>query len=56
MDRDFNRNYRFESNMTIEQHAHYNKILNETVNRSQAREYKVSHLLEAYFTYLINQL
>ncbi|KAI7885965.1 mRNA triphosphatase CET1 [Mucor mucedo] len=34
------RQYRFEANMPLEQHRHFNNILNETVNRTQARDYK----------------
>ncbi|KAI7904262.1 CYTH-like domain-containing protein [Cokeromyces recurvatus] len=32
--------YRFESNMPLEQHRHFNKMLNDMVTRTQAREYK----------------
>lgn len=35
------RQYRFEANMPLEQHRHFNNILNETVKRTQARDYKV---------------
>ncbi|GAA5800227.1 hypothetical protein HPULCUR_005652 [Helicostylum pulchrum] len=34
------RQYRFVADMPLEQHRHFNKMLNETVNRTQAREYK----------------
>ncbi|KAI9483861.1 MAG: CYTH-like domain-containing protein [Benjaminiella poitrasii] len=34
------RQYRFESNMPLEQHRHFNKMLNDMVNKSQARDYK----------------
>ncbi|RCH80349.1 mRNA-capping enzyme subunit beta, partial [Rhizopus stolonifer] len=34
------RYYRFESNMTLEQHRHFNNMLNDLVNKTQAREYK----------------
>ncbi|KAL9538324.1 hypothetical protein MBANPS3_011017 [Mucor bainieri] len=34
------RQYRFESNMPLEQHRHFNKILNDMVNKTQAREYR----------------
>lgn len=40
MDPDF-RQYRFEANMPLEQHRHFNNILNETVKRTQGRDYKV---------------
>ena len=39
---DYMRQYRFESNMPLEQHRHFNKILNEMVNKTQAREYRVN--------------
>ncbi|RUP50163.1 CYTH-like domain-containing protein [Jimgerdemannia flammicorona] len=32
--------YRFESNMTMDQHSMFNKMLNEQVTRSQHRDYK----------------
>ncbi|KAF1798186.1 mRNA triphosphatase CET1 [Mucor lusitanicus] len=37
---DYMRQYRFESNMPLEQHRHFNKILNDMVNKTQAREYR----------------
>ncbi|CEP08788.1 hypothetical protein [Parasitella parasitica] len=37
---DDNRHYRFESNMPLEQHRHFNKILNDMVNKTQVREYR----------------
>jgi polynucleotide 5'-triphosphatase len=42
MDPDSFRQYRFEANMPLEQHRHFNNILNETVKRTQARDYKVN--------------
>lgn len=39
---DYMRQYRFESNMPLEQHRHFNKILNDMVNKTQAREYRVN--------------
>jgi hypothetical protein len=44
IDNQYIRQYRFESDMPLEQHRHFNKILNDTVNRSQAREYKVNYI------------
>ncbi|KAI8347319.1 CYTH-like domain-containing protein [Blakeslea trispora] len=40
IDPKYARHYRFESNMALEQHRHFNKILNDLVNKSQARDYK----------------
>ncbi|KAG1140360.1 hypothetical protein G6F37_009349 [Rhizopus arrhizus] len=34
------RNYRFESNMALEQHRHFNKMLNEMVTKTRAKDYK----------------
>ncbi|KAI8979022.1 CYTH-like domain-containing protein [Pilobolus umbonatus] len=34
------RNCRFESNMTLEQHRFFNNLLNDLVNKTQARDYK----------------
>lgn len=39
------RNYRFESNMALEQHRHFNKMLNEMVTKTRAKDYKVKALL-----------
>ncbi|KAI8883168.1 mRNA triphosphatase CET1 [Backusella circina FSU 941] len=35
-----NRYYRFESNMSLEQHRHYNKMLNELVEKTNAPDYR----------------
>ncbi|KAI8368186.1 mRNA triphosphatase CET1 [Radiomyces spectabilis] len=34
------RSVRFESDMPLEQHRHFNKMLNDLVNKTQARDYK----------------
>ncbi|KAI8988469.1 CYTH-like domain-containing protein [Mycotypha africana] len=52
------RQYRFESNMPLEQHRHYNKILNDMVNKTQARDYrgeriKYKHTMETDRFYII---
>ncbi|KAG0165118.1 mRNA-capping enzyme subunit beta [Apophysomyces sp. BC1034] len=34
------RSFRFDADMPLRQHQHFNKLLNEQVNRTQARDYK----------------
>ncbi|CEI88299.1 hypothetical protein G6F70_004363 [Rhizopus microsporus] len=34
------RNVRFQTNMSLEQHRHFNKLLNDMVNKTQAKDYK----------------
>ncbi|KAI9243460.1 CYTH-like domain-containing protein [Sporodiniella umbellata] len=36
----FDRSIRFESNMALEQHRHFNKMLNDMVNKTQNKEYR----------------
>lgn len=35
------RNFRFESNMTLMQHKHFNKLLNDAYNKTQPEKYEV---------------